>query len=200
MRGKSFRGAWLLAAFLALAPGAAWGQFGAAGYAPADDPRQPRPMSITCGHLGEPPVLVFFSGGRPNVPLPKGSEDWDYLGTFRLVEGRKTFTVCLYAQDTDSIAAKREGGGSYPNFFSLHAMYRAGSGAWVHKKVYGAARVRFSRIVSVTPDAAVLELCPNVMIFSGPNGYPDWVLERAAEINKPFTERLRIVGGVPTLK
>jgi hypothetical protein len=199
MRGKSFRRAGLLVAVLALAPGAAWAQFGAAGYAPGVPPL---PLGSTRHRHVESPVSLvefFFGDARPNVPLPEGGEDWDYLGTFRLVEGGKAFTVCLYAQDTDSTAAKY-GFFIYPNSFSLHAMYSVGTRDWAHKELYGAGRVRFSRVVKVKPAAVMLELCPNFRISLDPNEPADRVLKRAAEINKPFTERLRIVGGVPTMR
>src|SRR5262249_27698265 len=75
----------------------------------------------------------------------------------------------------------------YPNWFDLHAVYRAGTGEWTHKRLISGARVRFVGVKERTADAAVLELRPNRI----------HTLEEAKqarkdgrEINKPFTLRL----------
>src|SRR5262245_31902630 len=92
---------------------------------------------------GPPPEpLHARPAPEPEVRLPEGGENWDYLGVFELQgQNGPAVAVRLYALDTDSVAEKemKKGGWGmsiYPNSFSLHAMYRPRTGPWTHTKLY----------------------------------------------------------------
>jgi hypothetical protein len=156
-----------------------------------------------------PPSLGTPVADRPDkgadLGLPKGAEHWDRIGDFKLRDGGKERLVKLYYRDTDSIserAMKEKGFATYvyPNSFALHAVYQDDAGKWVHREVYGAARVRFLRVQKTTPEAVVLQLRRNFLVMVRPGDDSEKVLGRGAEINKPFTLALSFQGGVLTAK
>jgi hypothetical protein len=166
-------------------------------------------IAIFCLVLTANPLFISPDADTSNTPevrLPKGGEDWDFIGTFKLMDGKdKIVTVRLYAYDSDSVAEKRlkQHGVAmsfYPNFFSLHAMYRTASGEWKHSELYGVFRVRFRKVQRTTADSVLLELRPNCIITLDPKKDIDEQMKRAEKINEPFTEELTLVEGVPRIK
>jgi hypothetical protein len=108
---------------------------------------------------GSPP------GKEPAYKLPKGGEDWDYIGTFRLRDSTGAMVpVKLYADDSSS--KKRANRGDHlanmvPNHFALQAVYLTRTGEWTHRALDSRARMSFSRILKSGEDAVVLELVTN---------------------------------------
>jgi hypothetical protein len=133
--------------------------------------------------------------------LPKVDEHWDPIGDFKLQDQGKERLVKLYYRDTDSVAwkqMKKEGVGAfrYPNSFDLHALYQDGSAKWHPKPLYGVARVRFVKVQKATPEAVVLQLCGNLMVYRLPGEDLDKALERTEKANRPFTLTVRFSGGL----
>src|SRR5262245_20650420 len=78
--------------------------------------------------------------------FPKGADNWDRIGLFKLKDGDKDRLVLLYYYDSDSVAEKMMtkggvGAWTYPNIFHVHAVYQDASEKWVHKEIFGYARV-----------------------------------------------------------
>jgi hypothetical protein len=88
----------------------------------------------------------------------------------------------------------------YPNLFSVHAVHQNGSVKWVHKEVFGYARVRFTKVAKVTPDNLVLQFRPNFMIRIVSGEDLEKALKRATEINRPFAKSVQFVNGELTSK
>jgi hypothetical protein len=167
-------------------------------------------ICVVFATLHSPPApQVQQSANLPAGRLPRGVEDWDYLGTFELRdENARVYAVKLYAWDTDSVADKKRdgdgrlfGGRMYPNCFELHAMYRAGSGDWLHKELYRVARVGFSQVLKRASERVLLELESKFIVFSGPGEtHSEDEVNRMLEVHRPHTMSLRIVDGCPVLK
>jgi hypothetical protein len=137
--------------------------------------------------------------------FPKGADNWDRIGLFKLKDGEKDRLVLVYYYDSDSVTEKMMkkegiGTGSYPNFFDVQAVYQDKAGKWVHKEVFGYARVRFMKVAKAAPDHLILECRPNFMIRVEPGENIGEALKRGEEINKPFTKRVSFVDGVLTAK
>jgi hypothetical protein len=137
--------------------------------------------------------------------LPPRARDWDFIGAFKLKDGKKERAVTLYYRDSDSVAQKcMERGepsfGIYPNLFSVFAVYQDASGKWVHKEIYSAARVGFVGVKRRTPESVVIELSPRFMVFLRPGDNFEERSRWLEKANKPFTRRLTFEAGVPVLK
>jgi hypothetical protein len=137
--------------------------------------------------------------------LPKEARDWDFIGAFKFRDRDKERSVTLYYVDSDSLAEKRSARGelsffSYPNHFSVRAVYENCSGTWVHKEIYRAARVGFVRVKSRSPEAVVLELSPRFIVSIQPGENFEETAKWLKEVNKPFEKRLTFEAGVPDLK
>jgi len=137
--------------------------------------------------------------------FPKGFDSWDRIGLFKLKDGDKERLVLLYYYDSDSVGdkeMKKTGFGTYtyPNSFRIYAVYQGPPSKWIHQKVFGYARVRFTKVAKAAPDRIVLECRPNFMVFFDPGETEEKASMRAKEINKPFTRELSFVGGVLTAK
>ena len=139
------------------------------------------------------------------VALPAGAaEKWDAIGNYTIIEAKATTTVKLYYSDSDSIADKqrRRGnvgvGSSYPNFFSIHAIYRVSRGPWKYEKLFGGARVGFWKVVEVKPEAVTIQVRSKHIIFS--NNPIQLTHEQLKEIYEPMPLRLTMKDGVPLLK
>jgi hypothetical protein len=139
------------------------------------------------------------------VSLPAGAADkWDAIGTYTL-KGRKVpTTVKLYYSDSDSIADKvarargrRFGTKTYPNFFSIHAVYREGDGPWKHKELYGGPRVGFSKVAEVKPEAVTIQLRSKLKLII--NRRIRWSDEDLKRLSTPISTRLSLKDGVPSL-
>jgi hypothetical protein len=136
------------------------------------------------------------------LALPAGAaEEWDAIGTFTIRSEKAATTVKLYYADSDSIADKSGRGGGirfrmYPNFFSIHAVYREGDAPWKHKVLYRAARVGFWKVAEVKPETVTLQVRSKARIpLDGP--FTDEELKR---IYEPVALRLRLKDGLPALK
>jgi len=138
------------------------------------------------------------------INLPPGVADqWDAIGTYKLKRGQATTIVKLYYADSDSIAKKveRQGGVGfrpYPNFFSLHGVYRQGDGPWKHKKLYGVARAGFWKVTEVKPDAVTIQVRSKAIIFL--NGSVRFSEAELKRMYKPVPMQLILKDGVPVLK
>jgi hypothetical protein len=137
--------------------------------------------------------------------FPKGADNWDRIGIFKLKDGENDRLVLLYYYDSDSVSEKmmkKKGFGirTYPNFFDVHAVYQDKTGKWAHKEVFGYARVRFTKVAKAAPDYLILECRPNFMIRIEPGEDIGKASKRAEEINKPFAKRVSFVDGVLTAK
>ena len=124
-------------------------------------------IPFTCVLLLSPAILVELSIDRSI--FPKGADNWDRVGLFKLKDGKNERLVLLYCCDSDSVAEKMmaKHGFSmkmYPNSFAVHAIHQNESGKWVHKEALGYARVRFTKVAKVTPDELILECRPNFRI------------------------------------
>jgi hypothetical protein len=147
----------------------------------------------------------FVEASIDRTVFPKGADNWDRIGLFKLQDGENDRLVLLYYNDTDSVSKKmmKKGGSGiwiYPNFFGVHAVYQDKAGKWAHKEVFGYARVRFTRVAKGAPDHLMLECRLNVVIRIEPGEDTEKALKRADEINKPFTKRVSFVDGVLTAK
>jgi hypothetical protein len=138
------------------------------------------------------------------VALPAGAaERWDVIGTYTIKERKATATVKLYYADSDSIADKveRKGGigmRTYPNFFSIHAVYRNGDGPWKYTEMYRVARVGFWKVAEVKPDAVTLQVRSKLILFS--NSPIRFTEEERRRIYEPVSMRLTVKDGIPELK
>jgi hypothetical protein len=137
--------------------------------------------------------------------FPKGADNWDRIGVFQLKDADKDRLVLLYCYDSDSVSEKtmkKDGFGFfvYPNSFDVHAVHQDKTGKWTHTRVFGYARVRFTKVAKAAPDHLMLECRPNFMIRIEPGEDIGAALKRGDEINKPFTERISFVDGVLTAK
>jgi hypothetical protein len=152
-----------------------------------------------------PPTFDLVEASVDPAVFPKGAENWDRIGLFTLKDGEKDRLVLLYSYDSDSVSERAMKKDRfvlqvYPNVFAVHAVYRGASGRWVHKEVFGSARVRFSKVAKATPDHLVLECRPNFMIRIKPGQDIGKALKRGEDINKPFTVRVSFVDGGLTAK
>ena len=160
-------------------------------------------IPFACILLLSPALIVEFSVDRR--VFPNDADDWDRIGLFSLKDGGKDRLVLLYYYDSDSVAEKmmakkKLAMKSYPNFFDVHAVYQDAGGKWVHKEVFGYARVRFKKVAKITPDALDLECRGNFMIRVEAGEDLAKAVKRAGNINKPFTKRLSFVDGVLTVR
>jgi hypothetical protein len=160
-------------------------------------------MPFTCALLISPALVVELSIDRH--VFPKGAEVWERIGLFTLKDGDKDRLVLLYFYDSDTVAEKalaREepAPATYPNSFGVHAIYQAAPGRWVHREVFGYARVRFRKVVKVTPGCVTLECRPNFMVSIEAGEDGEKALRRAEEINKPFEKQVLFVDGVLTAR
>jgi hypothetical protein len=140
------------------------------------------------------------------VALPRGAIDyWDAIGTYTLKGDKGPVTIKLYCSDTDSRAEKEQRrfgfpllGGMYPNFFSLHAIYREGKGPWLHKDLYRCAREGFWKVAEVKPDAVTIQVRSKLILpYPCPIRFTKEDLER---IYRPVPLRLTLKDGTPTLE
>jgi hypothetical protein len=120
--------------------------------------------------------------------FPKGADNWDRIGLFKLKDGGEDRLVLLYYYDSDSVASKKEREGRYrgrfyPNSFGVHAVYQTAPGKWAYKEVFGYTRVGFIRVAKAAPDYLLLE-CRSKFIGRG--------------VNKSFTERVSFLDGMLT--
>jgi hypothetical protein len=151
---------------------------------------------IFCGLLFSPAQLVEMTVARDAIP--KDAANWDRIGLFALMDGDERRLVLLYYYDSDSVAfkeykAKGIGTNSYPNWFSVHAVYQHASTKWTHQEVFECARVRFVRIAHATAEQLILECRPNFKLISPlPGEDADQAWNR---VNKPFTQRISFVHG-----
>jgi hypothetical protein len=150
------------------------------------------------------PFDLIEASVDPTV-FPVGADDWDRIGLFKLKDGDKDRLVLLYYYDSDSVGERMLkkrviGTGIYPNIFHVHAVYQEASEKWVHKEVFGCARVRFTKVATATPERLVLECRPNFSIPIEPGEDVEKLLKRAEEINKPFTKQVCFVDGALTAK
>lgn len=157
-------------------------------------------LPFACFLLLSPALMIELSIDR--TVIPKGADNWNRIGLFKLRDGGNDRLILLYYYDSDSVAEKimaKKGSAtfSYPNFFDVHAIYQAAPGKWAHKEVFGFARVRFNKVAKVAPDHLVRECRPNFMIRLEDL---DNQLKRGEEINKPFTMRVLFIDGVLTAK
>lgn len=148
--------------------------------------------------LLSPATLVELSVDR--AVFPKGAANWDRIGLFTLKDGKSSRLVLLYCYDSDSVAWKmmaKNGFASstYPNSFSVHAIHQNACGKWIHQRVFGFARVRFTKVAKATSDHVVLECRPNFMVRIEPGEAGEKALKRGEEINRPFTKSVSFVGG-----
>ncbi len=149
------------------------------------------------------PAIELRALGK-QVALPAGAaEKWDAIGTYTIKQGKATTIVKLYFSDSDSIADKAERRGgigmrTYPNFFSIHAVYREGDGPWKHKELYRVARVGFWKVSEVKPEAVTVQVRSKAIIFS--NSPIRFTGEDLKRIFEPVPLRLTLTDGVPTLK
>lgn len=160
-------------------------------------------IPVTWVFLLSPALLVELSIDRG--VFPKGADNWDRIGLFQLKDGDKDRLVLLYYYDSDSVAEKmmaKKGFAkqTYPNFFDVHAIYQAAPGKWVHREVFGYARVRFTKVAEASHDHLILECRPNFEIRIEAGEGIDKALKRAEEINKLFTKRVSFVDGSLTAK
>jgi hypothetical protein len=137
--------------------------------------------------------------------LPKEAQDWDFIGAFKFRDRDKERAIAVYYVDSDSLAEKRSARGqlsvfSYPNFFSVRAVYENCAGTWVHKELYRAARVGFVRVKSRSSEAVVLELSPRFIVSIQLGENFEEKAKWLEEVNKPFEKRLTFEAGVPVLK
>ncbi len=123
--------------------------------------------------------------------LPKEAEDWRFLGAFPLTSGDWRRLLILYCEDT-SYVYQRTGLLLYPNFFTIHAVYRDFDGKWVRKTVIGRARVSFVRVKAHSSTSVDLQLRPGVMVMAQPNESIKQMQERAKQINQPFVVSLAL--------
>jgi hypothetical protein len=131
------------------------------------------------------------------------ADRWDAIGTYSLKGERTVTTVKLYYEDTDSIADKVErkggfGGRIFPNFLSIHALYRMADGPWKHKKLYSAARVGFWKVAKVRPQVVTIQVRSKMVFYS--NDPIRFTVEEMERIYKPVSMRLTLKDGVPELK
>ncbi len=138
------------------------------------------------------------------VVLPAhATEEWDAIGTFILKsEKAADTTVKLYYFDTDSAAKKMERKGGmgfiYPNYLSIHAVYREGDGPWKYKELYGVFRVGFWKVAEVKPEAVTIQVRSKAIIFS--NDSIRFTDEELKRIYEPVPMQLTLKDGVPSLK
>src|SRR5438067_8219068 len=100
-------------------------------------------MDSPAREKGPMPALIMFCvmpTAFATLPPPRVA-DWDPIGAYWLKHGGGVMEIRLYCRDSDSVGEKemkQRGAGFsiYPNSFSLHAVYRGGSGGWEHKQLY----------------------------------------------------------------
>ena len=136
---------------------------------------------------------------------PEATDAWEPIGLFKLRDDDADRLVLLYYRDSDSVAERKIARNGfamqmYPNSFDVHAIYQDASGNWVHKQIFGYARVRFKQVARVAPDYLDLECRGNFRIYLDGTAGADALLKRAAEINKPFSKRIAFISGVLTAK
>jgi hypothetical protein len=159
--------------------------------------------SLSLSMQAHPPRAGAGLGGKKALTLPQGADDWDGIGTYTLGSGGSATTVKLYVYDSDSVADKqaRRGhtlvGRTYPNFFSIHAVYRVGDGRWKHQELYRVARVGFHKVVEAKPEAVKLQVRSKLILFPDAEGsLPDWLDEQQIrEIYEPVTMTLSVKDG-----
>lgn len=159
-------------------------------------------MLIATIALFSPALLVELSIKRV---FPEGANNWDRIGLFKLQDGERERLVLLFCHDSDSVAGKALASCEvtslpYPNRFLVHAIYQGSWGRWIHKEVFGYARVRFTQVEKTAPDHVILQCRPNFMIRFEAGDDINKALKRAEEINKPFQKRVLFVDGVLTAK
>ena len=136
-------------------------------------------------------------GGKPNIELPKQADFWKEIGTYEVKEKDTTVKVKVYSVDTDDSAFL---GGSYPNSFSLHAVYQVGDGPWQYKKLYAVGRVGFHKVLEVKPDAVKFQVRSKLMILMDGDDSLQLDEKQLEEIYRPRTKTLSVKKGVPVLE
>jgi hypothetical protein len=127
--------------------------------------------------------------------FPTDAKYWDSIGVFRLKGQDRERVIALYFLDSDSELFEFPGA-TWPNFFSIHAVYEAQPGNWVHNVAYSRARVGFRKVLKIEPTAVVLELLPKCMLYTSS---PD-EMKRAMEINKPLQVSFSFENGILVAK
>jgi hypothetical protein len=142
---------------------------------------------------------------KPEVQPPKGAEDWDEIGTYTLKGEKASVTIKLYVLDSDSVADKKEKKGTialrtYPNYFSIHAIYQVNDGPWKHKTLYSCWRVGFLKVTEVKRERVSLQVRSKFIMMMKSDGSLPFDEETRRQIYEPETLTLVLEKDVPVLK
>lgn len=108
---------------------------------------------------------------KPELRLPKKTQDWDHIGTIYLHEHGQGTEVRVYQCDSEWVYKKQESRGElvfreWPYRFTIHAFYFGASGKWEHQQLIWSFQplVRFRQI---NPEKAELVThIPQRIIFA----------------------------------
>jgi hypothetical protein len=141
------------------------------------------------------------------LPLPLSARDWDLVGVYQLQKDGRIVDVRLYNVDSDNICEKRAARGeprhvmSYPNSFTLVALFREADNPWERIDLYSVGRVGFDRVQKVSPEAVNIRLRSKKIVFFALDGSAQLpsVKSQLANYPKPWTRTLILRDGRPVL-